>query len=137
MAEYLAPGVHIEEYDVAPRPIPIDDATAQLLVESVNRIVKLAEPDWTGFNRSDPGITLIELCGLVAESLLYRAGHVSDARRDAAFRAFAPLFATPCASERAPLIRPRFFVGRLLDVVHEPGGWSIDANCGRDQRLKS
>ena len=63
MPEYLAPGVYVEEYDANPQPIPgvstsIDGATARSLID---RFKDLVPPDWTGYNESDPGITLVKL----------------------------------------------------------------------------
>ncbi len=121
MAEYLAPGVYIEETDSAPTPIPgvstsIDDATARMLVESVRRVVDV--PDWTDTNESDPGITLIELFAQLAESLLHAQGGASEGRRATMRRAFARLLLQPpCRSMNAPLVRPRFFTGQLLDAA--------------------
>jgi len=122
MTEYLAPGVYVEEYDSASKPIPgvsasIDGAIARSLVESFEHIVALAPPGWDQFNRSDPGITLIELFAWLAEDLVYRAGGVSDARRDALRRVLARLSTPPCAPACDPLVRPRFFAGRLLDAA--------------------
>jgi hypothetical protein len=31
----------------------------------------MPRPDWTDFNRSDPGITLVELFAFLGESLVY------------------------------------------------------------------
>jgi len=94
MAEYLAPGVYLEEADSTPTPIPgvstsIDDATARTLAESGRRVVNV--PDWTDSNESDPGVTLIELFAWLAESLVYGQDGASRARSDAARRAFARL----------------------------------------------
>jgi hypothetical protein len=121
MPEYLAPGVYIEEFDSTSTPIPgvdtsIDDVTAQALVESVRRIVGIPAA-WSDSNPSDPGITLIGLCAWLAESVVYRAGAMSEARRDAALRAFSRLTRVPCAAVHGPLVRPHFFEGRLLDAA--------------------
>ncbi|HEY0878482.1 MAG TPA: hypothetical protein VGE10_08505 [Zeimonas sp.] len=120
MAEYLAPGVYLEETDSTPTPIPgvstsIDDATARTLTESVRRVVNV--PDWTDSNESDPGVTLIELFAWLAESLVYGQDGASRARSDAARRAFARLSQPSCTSLHAPLVRPRFFAGQLLDAA--------------------
>ena len=122
MPEYLAPGVYVEEYDAPPKTIPgvstsIDDATMRSLVESFEHVVAVAHPDWTGFNRSDPGVTLIEMFAWLAEGIAYRADGVSDARRDALLRALATLSTLPCAPSCRPLARPNFFSGRLLDAA--------------------
>ncbi len=92
MPEYLAPGVYVEEYEANAQPIPgvstsIDGATARSLID---RFKDLAPHDWTGFNESDPGITLVELFAWLAEVLLYRTGGATDARREAALRELLP-----------------------------------------------
>ena len=38
-------------------------------------------PDWTDFNQSDPGVTLVELFAFLGESLLYRANLVPERNR--------------------------------------------------------
>ena len=123
MAEYLAPGVYVEEFDSHPQPISgtltlINNETAQLLLESIKRTTKIAEADWASFNHSDPGITLIELCAWLIASLVYSENGASDARLEAARRAFAMLGAPQSApSVSESLVRPRFFAGRLLDAA--------------------
>jgi len=119
MAEYLAPGVYVEEYESAPQSIPgvstsIDDAAAQSLVENFERIV--GQADWTQFNRSDPGVTLIELFAWLAEGLVYRSDSVSDPRHEALRRVIARLSALPSAP-CGPVVRQRFFTGRLIDAA--------------------
>ena len=113
MPEYLAPGVYVEEYDANPQPIPgvstsIDDATARALFD---RFKDLVPPDWTGFNESDPGVTLLNLFAWLAESLLYRTRGATDARREAAVRELLPLLTC------GPPKRPRYFAGQILDAA--------------------
>src|SRR4029434_8496019 len=120
MPEYRAPGVYIEEYDSTPKTIPgvptsIDDATMRSLVESFERVVAVAQPDWTGSTRSDPGVTLIEMFTWLAEGIAYRADGVSDDRRGALLRALATLSTLSCAPACAPVARPSFFSGRRVD----------------------
>src|SRR5262245_39517142 len=112
MPEYLAPGGYLEEYDADPQPIPgvstsIDDATARGLIE---RFEDLLPPDWTGFNESDPGVTLVNLFAFLTENLLYQANAITDPRRQAALREI------PLALSCGPLVRPRYFEGQLLDA---------------------
>jgi len=122
MPEYRAPGVYVEEYDSTPKTIPgvstsIDDAAMRSLVESFEPIIAVAQPDWTGSNRSDPGVTLIEMFAWLAEGIAYRADGASDARREALLRALATLSTLPCAPACVPVARPNFFSGRLLDAA--------------------
>jgi hypothetical protein len=55
-----------------------DRAFADLVAEALTRIPALA-PDWTNFNASDPGITLIELFAWLTDVLIYRVNRVTDA----------------------------------------------------------
>jgi hypothetical protein len=40
-------------------------------------------PDWTTFNQSDPGLTLVELFAFLGENLLYRANQIPERNRPA------------------------------------------------------
>ena len=46
-------------------------------------------PDWTDFNRSDPGVTLLELFGYLAELLAYYQDRVAAEARLATRRRYA------------------------------------------------
>ncbi len=65
-----------------PLQIPkIDDRRYQdLLDEALNRI-PVHNPEWTNFNRSDPGVTLVEVFAFMTESLLYRANLIPERNR--------------------------------------------------------
>jgi hypothetical protein len=49
----------------------------ELVAEALARIPTFS-PEWTNYNPSDPGITLIELFAYLADMLLYRVNRVSD-----------------------------------------------------------
>ncbi|HEX3527313.1 MAG TPA: baseplate J/gp47 family protein [Thermoanaerobaculia bacterium] len=51
-----------------------------LLGEAIARI-PVHTPEWTNFNRSDPGVTLIEVFAFLTESLFYRANLIPDRNR--------------------------------------------------------
>jgi len=51
-----------------------------LLAEAVARI-PVHTPEWTSFNHSDPGVTLIEVFAFLTESLLYRANLIPERNR--------------------------------------------------------
>jgi hypothetical protein len=61
-----------------------------LLRETIARI-PVHNPEWTNFNRSDPGITLVELFAFLTENLLYRANQIPDRNR----RKFLSLLGVP------------------------------------------
>ena len=70
-----------------PLTVPaVDDRRyADLVSESVARIA-VHNPEWTNYNRSDPGITLLELFAFLTESLLYRANQIPERNRLAFLR---------------------------------------------------
>lgn len=62
-------------------PIQLDDRTfEQWYAETVSRI-PVHTPEWTNFNESDPGITLIQLFSFMTENLLYRSNRIPEASR--------------------------------------------------------
>jgi predicted phage baseplate assembly protein len=60
-----------------PQPILDDRSYEQLRDELVRRIPVYA-PEWTDFNASDPGITLIELFSFLGENLLFRFNQIPE-----------------------------------------------------------
>jgi len=56
----------------------LDDRTWKDLVEESRALIPSLAPEWTNFNASDPGITLVELFAYLTESLLYRVNRVSE-----------------------------------------------------------
>src|ERR1041384_1606155 len=75
-----------------PLQIPsIDDRRYQDLVTEALARIPVHNPEWTNFNRSDPGVTLIELFAFLTESLLYRANQIPERNR----RAFLSLLGVP------------------------------------------
>ena len=57
-----------------------DTDFAELLAEARARI-PVHNPEWTNFNESDPGITILELFAFMTESLLYRANRIPERNR--------------------------------------------------------
>ena len=56
----------------------LDDRSFQDLVEEARRRIPLYTPEWTDFNLSDPGITLIDLFAWMTDIVLYRLNRVPD-----------------------------------------------------------
>lgn len=65
-----------------PLQVPqLDDRTfAQLVAEAKARI-PVHTPEWTNFNDSDPGMTLVQLFAFMTENLLYRSNRIPEANR--------------------------------------------------------
>jgi hypothetical protein len=124
MPRYQHPGVYIEEYDDFAKPIPgvstrIDDVTFRSLVAELHALVRRTQPDWTDFNESDPGITLLELLAWLSELAAGNFDAIPERGRLAAVRAAGMLAALsgPCGHVGgAGLKRPSFFAGQLLDA---------------------
>ena len=75
-----------------PLQIPsIDDRRYQDLVSEALARIPVHNPEWTNFNKSDPGITLIELFAFLTENLLYRANQIPERNR----RKFLQLLGVP------------------------------------------
>ncbi|MCL6458570.1 MAG: hypothetical protein K6T85_11250, partial [Gorillibacterium sp.] len=60
-------------------PIPkLDDLGFNELVADAKSLIPLYDPEWTNYNPSDPGITLIELFAWFSEMVLYRIDQVTE-----------------------------------------------------------
>src|SRR5947209_16371676 len=56
----------------------LDNRTYQDLLNEALARIPVHNPEWTNFNRSDPGVTLIELFAFLSESLLYRCNQIPE-----------------------------------------------------------
>jgi Baseplate J-like protein len=56
----------------------LDDRTYNDLVAEGLHLIPTYAPEWTNYNPSDPGITLIELFAYITELLIYRLDRVTD-----------------------------------------------------------
>src|SRR6266851_3033648 len=75
-----------------PLTIPaIDDRRYQDLRDDALARIPVHNPEWTNFNRSDPGVTLVEVFAFLTESLLYRANQIPERNR----RKFLKLLGVP------------------------------------------
>lgn len=61
-------------------PVISDRKYQDLLDEALARI-PVHNPEWTNFNRSDPGVTLVELFAFLTENLLYRSNLIPERNR--------------------------------------------------------
>jgi predicted phage baseplate assembly protein len=58
--------------------IQLDDLTFDSIKAELRRRIPRYTPEWTDFNESDPGITLIELFAWLADILVYRINKIPD-----------------------------------------------------------
>jgi hypothetical protein len=65
-----------------PLTIPsIDDRTFQQLLDATLARIPSHNPEWTNFNPSDPGVTILEAFAFLTETLLYRANQIPERNR--------------------------------------------------------
>ena len=88
---------------------PLDTRTYDDLLDESRRRIPVHTPEWNNFNKSDPGITLLELFAFLTESLLYRANQIPDRNR----RKFLSLLGVP--------LRPATAARGLVAFVNENG----------------
>jgi len=75
-----------------PLTIPtLDDRRYQELLDEALARVPVHNPEWTNFNKSDPGVTLIEVFAFLTENLLYRSNQIPERNR----RKFLSLLGVP------------------------------------------
>lgn len=92
----------------------LDDRTYRDLVQEGLRIVGPGGGEWTNYNPSDPGITVLELLAYVTESLIYRASQITDEDLDA----FARLLGGP-STEAGGTAAARLTAAVLASRRHE------------------
>ena len=65
-----------------PLTIPnLDDRRYQDLLDEALARIPVYTPEWTNFNKSDPGVTLIEVFAFLTENLLYRCNLIPERNR--------------------------------------------------------
>ena len=56
----------------------LDDRTFAQIVAEAKTLIPRYTPEWTDFNESDPGITLVQLFAWMTDMLIYRLNRVPD-----------------------------------------------------------
>jgi hypothetical protein len=56
----------------------LDDRRYQDILDEALARIPVYTPEWTNFNKSDPGVTLIEVFSFMTESLLYRCNQIPE-----------------------------------------------------------
>lgn len=65
-----------------PLTIPtIDDRRYQDLLDEALARIPVHNPEWTNFNKSDPGVTIVEVFAFLAENILYRSNQIPERNR--------------------------------------------------------
>lgn len=74
----------------------IDSRSFQELVDDTLARVPIHTPEWTNFNSSDPGVTIVHLFAHLAEALIYRANQIPERNR----RKFLNLLGIPLGTAK-------------------------------------
>ncbi|HXF60644.1 MAG TPA: hypothetical protein VNK95_03440, partial [Caldilineaceae bacterium] len=65
-----------------PLTVPsLDDRSYREILRDALARIPVHNPEWTNFNDSDPGVTLLQVFAFMAESLLYRANQIPERNR--------------------------------------------------------
>lgn len=103
----------------------IEPRSYQDLVDEALARIPVHNPEWTNFNRSDPGVTLLELFAFLTDALGYRANQIPERNRVK----FLSLLQVPRApaSSATGILEIRNERGRLTTLTLEPG---VEARAG-------
>lgn len=93
-----------------PLQVPnLDDRRYQQLLDEAVARIPVHTPEWTNFNHSDPGFTLVQVFAFLTENLLYRANRVPELNR----KRFLQLLGVP--------LQPAASAEGLLSIANERG----------------
>ena len=107
----------------------LDDLRYDAVIQQLLRRIPVYAPEWTDHNASDPGITLMQLFGWLAEMILYRLNQVPEKN----FRKFLELIGVA-------LRPPRPATAELAFTVTTKAVTAISAmaiRCGRRRAAAS
>lgn len=110
-----------------PLPAPIlDDRSYQQIRDELVRRIPVYNPEWTDYNPSDPGITLLELFAFLGENVLYRFNQIPETTK-LAFLRLLQIPLQPAVSASAML---------ALTYANPPDGTSdpVRADLGSEAR---
>ena len=102
----------------------LDDRNFAQIVAEAKTLIPRYTPEWTDFNESDPGITLVQLFAWMADMLVYRLNRVPDRN----YIAFLRLLGIELRAAQPASVELTFTLARNdLDVVMVPKGTQVAA----------
>src|SRR4051812_33851585 len=110
-----------------PITIPnLDDRRYQDLLDEALARIPVHNPEWTNFNKSDPGVTLVEIFAFLTENLLYRCNQIPERNR----LKFLSLLGVP--------LQPAASARGLVQFTNERGPRAaVTVGAGREVRAGS
>jgi predicted phage baseplate assembly protein len=113
-------------------PPNLDDRQFADIVAEAKTLIPRYAPEWTNFNESDPGITLVELFAWMSEILIYRLNQVPDLN----YIKFLQLIGVELAPAQPARAEVTFTVSRPdLTSVIVPQGTQVAASGGSGQSV--
>ena len=107
----------------------LDDRSFDDIVEEAIRLIPQYCPEWTNFNRADPGITLLELFAWMQEMVLYRLNQVPE-KNYIAFLNLLGIRLQPPSPARALVT---FEISEKTDQVRIPSGTRLQTKPSDDK----
>ena len=107
----------------------LDDRQFEDIVEEAIRLIPQYCPEWTNFNPSDPGITLLELFAWMTEMVIYRLNRVPEKN----YLAFLNLLGIRLRPPQPARALVRFAISDKIDHVRIPAGTRLATSPSDDQ----
>ncbi|MGM0576307.1 MAG: putative baseplate assembly protein [Myxococcota bacterium] len=107
----------------------LDDRSFEDIVEEAIRLIPQYCPEWTNFNKSDPGITLLELFAWMTEMSIYRLNRVPEKN----YLAFLNLLGVQLRPPQPARALVHFDVHEKIDHVRIPAGTRLATKPSDDQ----
>lgn len=111
----------------------LDDRSFDDIMAEAIRLIPQYCPDWTNFNKSDPGITLLELFSWMTESVIYRLNRVPEKN----FLAFLNLMGIDLQPPQPAKAVVTFEVSSKTDKVVIPKGTQLASEVTDDREQQS
>ncbi|MFO0749652.1 MAG: putative baseplate assembly protein [Myxococcota bacterium] len=103
-------------------PTPnLDDRKFEDIVDEAIRLIPQYCPEWTNFNKADPGITLLELFAWMTEMVIYRLNRVPENN----YLAFLNMMGIRLQPPQPARTIVRFAISEKTDLVNIPAGTRI------------
>lgn len=110
-------------------PIPnLDDRQFEDIVDEAIRLIPQYCPEWTNFNKSDPGVTLLELFAWMTEMVIYRLNRVPENN----YLAFLNMMGIRLQPPQPSRTIVRFAISDKTDMVQIPAGTRIQTQPDGD-----
>ena len=110
-------------------PIPnLDDRKFEDIVDEAIRLIPQYCPEWTNFNKSDPGVTLLELFAWMTEMVIYRLNRVPENN----YLAFLNMMGIRLQPPQPSRTIVRFAISDKTDMVSIPASTRIQTQPDGD-----